>query len=128
MNTPIINPMWIYLINVVGSINELLSLIAPIIGLLFVVGALIYIPWRACEYYEKYDDDVAKDKLFKKMLKVGAIVTVISLTLSCVTPNKQTCYTMLVGSYITPENIESTGENIKSTIDYIFEKIDELEE
>ena len=128
MNTPIINPMWIYLSNLCNNIGLVTFIIAVFLSVALVFCIGLYIVWLNEEYMSDDEEDIARNKKFVKWLRIGISTVIVSVIATCAIPDKQTCYTMLVGSYITPENIESTGENIKSTIDYIFEKIDELEE
>jgi nucleoid DNA-binding protein len=47
--------------------------------------------------------------------------------LAVFTPSSQTCEKMLISSVVTHENVESTKEDAKEFVDYLFEKIEELE-
>lgn len=120
MNTPIIRPSLIYLINLAGGMKTALiviTLIAVVVAI--VVGACISI---SC-----YFNDLPESTL-RRLFKIS-VISGIRCTLACVAiPSEKTCYTMLVGSQLTPQNIQSVGNDLKSTVDYIFEKIDELEE
>ena len=35
---------------------------------------------------------------------------------------------MLVNNYVTPANVQYVGNSVEATVDYIFEKIEELED
>ena len=120
MNTPIIRPSLIYLINLAGGMKTALiviTLIAVVVAI--VVGACISI---SC-----YFNDLPESTL-RRLFKIS-VISGICCTLACVAiPSEKTCYTMLVGSQLTPQNIQSVGNDLKSAVEYIFEKIDELEE
>ena len=128
MSNPIINPLWIYLIDVAGSIITVAVTLMVLLGVGLVFGATFYIMWRVNEYYEDDDDDVRDNKLFLRLLKRGAIAFALSALLVTFIPSEKTMYTMFAASYITEENVELTGDAIKDTVDYIFEKVDELGE
>jgi uncharacterized membrane protein len=113
MNTPIINPLWIYLIDIANEL-DLLSMLAVGICVVMVLVSIGMVS-------EGYKDYL---KLGKKALVFG----VISLIVLIFTPSEDTMYKMLVTSYITPQNIEVTGETITDTVDYIFEKVEQLQE
>jgi uncharacterized membrane protein len=53
---------------------------------------------------------------------VGCGIVVASMFI----PNQKTMYTMMIGSQITPSNIELVGGTVKTTVDYMFDKTGEL--
>lgn len=91
--------------------------------------AVIVVVWFITEY-EHIGKEKERDvrQYFIKWLKIPAIVLISSSVLNLAIPYKQDCYAMLVTSQLTPQNIQSVGNDLKSAVDYIFEKIDELEE
>lgn len=113
MNTPIINPLWIYLIDVAGEL-DILSILAVAICLVIVLVSIGM-------YSDGYKDWL---EIGKKALLFG----VISLIMLIFTPSEDTMYKMLVTNYVTPQNIEVTGETITDAVDYIFEKVEQLQE
>lgn len=120
MNTPIIRPSLIYLINLADGMKTALIVITAM-AIIVAIAMCAYIS-IGC-YYNKHP------KLTEKKLLRISIISGICCTLACVAiPSKKTCYTMLAGSQLTPQNIQSVGNDLKSAVDYIFEKIDELEE
>jgi hypothetical protein len=49
--------------------------------------------------------------------------------LICATiPSEKTMYAMLAASYITEENIDKAGNTVTDMVDYIFDKVDELQD
>lgn len=125
MNTPIINPWAIYLINVCDNL-QFISLIATLIAITAVI--LIGVAW-AFDEDDCCDEEDAKAirQYYMKWIKIPAIVLICSLVFSLVLPTEKTCYTMLVSSQLTEENIHNVGDNAKEVVDYIFEKIQEVQ-
>jgi dipeptide/tripeptide permease len=128
MSNPIINPLWIYLIDVLHSLSGLLMAILIFAGVGLVVGFIMYVIWRTDSYSTNYDEDVENSKTYQRLLKLGAIIFTLSALLVTLIPSEKVMYTMFVSSYVTKENIELTGDAIEDMVDYIFEKVDELGE
>ena len=126
MNTPIINPMTIYLIDVLDNLDILICIILTILIIALSIGIVFYISWRVSEYTPDYENDVQANKQYTSILKKCIGITLLLLLITIAIPNKQTMYQMFVSSYITTENLEVAGDTIKDSVDYIFEKIDEL--
>lgn len=126
MNTPIIKPSLIYLINL--ACNAKFALIMIITAAALAV-AVIVVVWFITEY-EHIGKEKERDvrQYFIKWFKILIIALISSLAMNIALPSEKTCYTMLVSSQLTPQNIQSVGNDLKSAVDYIFEKIDELEE
>lgn len=126
MNNPIINPWLIYLINIINNTSEIafIGMILTIMAL--TTGIIIYLIWRNVEYSQYNEDDVNFNKKAVLSLKRIGIALIIFVLLSLVIPTKETMYTMLVMKYITVENINGGVETVKAAVDYVFEKIDEL--
>lgn len=119
MNTPIIRPSLIYLINLCDNFKTALFIVMLVAG--FVVVVSLY------EYLNEENEEKER-RYFSKQFKILIVALISSLAMNIALPSKKTCYTMLVGSQLTPQNIQSVGNDLKSAVDYIFEKIDELEE
>lgn len=111
MNSPLFNPLWFYLIE----LFERFGIVFVIIGFFAVIGGGI-----AIFIFMMEGDDISK--CVKKIIVVGAIL----LALGGLIPSKETCYKMIVASYVTPANIEGVKGEATDLIDYIIEKIDEL--
>lgn len=125
MNAPIINPWVIYLINLCDNIKTL-SIIAICITVVAVV--IIGLSWG----FEEYDccdeeDTKAIRQYYMKWIKIPTVVLICSLVFNAALPTEKTCYTMLVSSQLTEENIHNVGDNAKEVVDYIFEKIQEVQ-
>lgn len=120
MNTPLIKPSLIYLINLADEMKTALIVITAI-AVVVAIAMCAYIS-IGCYYKER-------PKLTEKKLLRISVISGICCMLACtVIPSKETCYATLVGAQLTPQNIQSVGNDLKSAVDYIFEKIDELEE
>lgn len=126
MNNPIINPLWIYLIDLLNNLNDCLFALSLFLGAGLFVGFIFYFLWRGSEYSSRCDEDIENNKLYKCFLKRGVIIFIILSVLDAVIPSEKVMYTMFVSSYITQENIELTSDAITDMVDYIFEKVDEL--
>lgn len=128
MSNPIINPLWIYLIDVLNSLGGLLLAILIFSGAGLLVGFIMYVIWRTDSYSPNYDEDVEANKTYKRLLKRGTIIFTVSALLFTLIPSEKVMYTMFVATYITEENVELTSDTIVDMVDYIFEKVDELGE
>lgn len=121
---PIINPVAIYVINLMGSLR---------VGL--IIGAVIFAAltiFCAAEYMDMKDGNSDEDKQmtkdFYRSSKRFLICFVLTLILVVFVPSKDTCVEMLVASYVTPDNIDAGVEKTKESIDYIVEKIKEVQD
>lgn len=128
MSNPIINPWWIYLIDVLNSLRNVCLAAFIFLGIGLLLGGVIYIIWRVDEYSSDYEDDVNANKMYQRMLKLGTIIFTIVVLLFTLIPSEKVMYTMFVATYITEENVEITSDAITDVVDYIFEKVDELGE
>lgn len=115
----IVNPWFFYLIDICDELN-IISEVFCCLMFILALGICIAIPILKTE---KQDDFV---KLFTKSLKNFCIIGIIMFAISIATPSKETCEKMIIASIITEENIDAGKEEAKELIDYVFEKIDEL--
>lgn len=74
------------------------------------------------------DDDEYISRLIFITSKKALIASVICIALASLMPSTRTAYAMYTASYTTPENINAVGNVATDTIDYIFEKVDELQQ
>ena len=122
--TPIINPMWFYLIDVLNTLDDIAPIFSFASAVAMVVFAFLwYVMWD--DYYnEKKDISETEYKRFRKIaskfLKGSIIVFVISLFITVMVPAKKTMYTMMVVDQIKLDNIEGVEEAIKDSVDYIY--------
>ena len=106
---PIISPWWFYLIGITGYVGWALK-----IGALF-LGFIAAIVGLDCN-----------EESTKKICLVMAISAVIMLFVSVFIPDKQTAYTMLAASVITPDNIQAVQGNIVDFITNVAKSIQEV--
>ena len=128
MSNPIINPLWIYLINVANNLQDLCVALTIFSGAGLLIGCVLYFIWRQDSYSSTYEEDVKADKVYQRILKRVAIILTISSLFVTLVPSEKVMYTMLVANYVTEENIEITTNALTNMVDYIFEKVDKLGE
>ena len=116
--TPIINPWWFYIVDVIGNFKKACFGIILIIVIVF--GATVLI-----EVGETSDELELDEVKVIKTLKKIVIVVALLITFDMFLPSKKTCYQMMIASQITDTNIQKAEDTIKKSADYIFEKINE---
>lgn len=119
-----INPIWFYLMGLVDDLKGVeivLCMISAFIGVISIFP--IAMNYDVLDF--KHLDD--GNKLLLKVFKTCIITIVITGVLAVFTPSSETCEKMLISSVVTHENVESTKEDAKEFVDYLFEKIEELE-
>lgn len=119
---PIINPWWIYFIDVLSSLKSTLITLLILSGCLLV----IFMIWYALTSGGEYSNEEHLIQPFKKFAKVCFIVGVISTIGVVVIPTKETMYTMMALEQVTPDNISAIGKTGENIIDYITDKIDQV--
>ena len=55
------------------------------------------------------------------------IVGIILFVLGVLMPSEEACYKMMISSYLTPENIDFTKNEIIELIDYIIDKVNQIQ-
>lgn len=65
---------------------------------------------------------------YGKSIKKGTIACIAVTVLGCAIPSQETMYTMLVSSLVTYENVETVGNAIKDSVDYIMDKVVDSED
>lgn len=96
MDTPIISPVWFYLVDAVPRVGAFLGFLGIGLG---VVGVIIL---------------VQDDKgifTFKKFLISGVVVFAVSVLF----PSKDACYQMIAAKAITPNNIKTVTDYVNDT-------------
>ena len=112
---PIINPLWFYLIDVLGSFRAIILFTGIILLFIIIVGADLTL-------YPKDFKEWLKSKQFEKLLILGVLLIMIGTLFPC----QETAYKMLVASLVTPDNIEATGGAVQDIVDYIINSVNEL--
>lgn len=120
MDTPIINPMILYLIDVVGHLKIMCGITLFVLAITLLL--MLYFYFIAGVYTDEEDK-----KLFKT-IKYFTVSSIIVSFLLVVLPSSATLTKMYVASFTTAENIELLGDTAKDTIDYIVDKIDEAKD
>ena len=123
MKGAIINPLWFYLIDVLGNVKDIMFVIL-IILIIFGFGALLFLPILL----DFFDDIFEDEKLFFKFLKKVVIFLLIIIGVFSIIPSKETMYTMMVANYVTYENVEAATDVIQDSVDYIMDKLGENDE
>ena len=114
--TPIINPWWFYLVDVIGNFK--LACLALLLIIVIGFGATVLIEVGGVA------DELGLDeaKVIKTLKKI-VIVVALLITFDMFLPSKKTCYQMMIASQVTEENVKKAEDVIKDSVDYIFEKI-----
>lgn len=113
MNAPIISPWLIYFIETAAS----LSCFVKVFGAASLCAAFVlYIHSNAT-----YDEEDA-EKSSKRAKKFFTICIVLA-SLAVFIPTTDTIYKMIAASYVTPANIQVTGELADKAVDKIIDKI-----
>ena len=117
MNDYIIDPIIFYFIELADSINA------------FTLGAIIVsVVFLAVHCIVKWCVELDEDSTFRfKHNKAITVILIISITLNILVPSGEACKKMLISSLITEKNIESTKEEVKEVVDYIFEKFEQMD-
>lgn len=108
---PIINPMYLYLIEVLYNIDVLNQAIFMILTCAVASVTAAYI----------IDDDVRSLlQSHKKKIIALYIAFIISALIAVLVPTKDAMYKMLIASYVTTDNIQIVNDAIKTNLqDYL---------
>lgn len=117
--TPIINPLWFYLIGISENIACTFWIIG---GILLTIGIGIGIVTLIEHEFMK--DDTVKKLL--KIIKQTCIVGGLLVMIGNLTPSEDTCYKMMTATLVTPNNITAVGEAATDVVDYIVDSVDRL--
>ena len=61
-----------------------------------------------------------------KPFRFGKWLFIISTALVILIPSKEEMYTMLVADTVTYEMVDTVGEGVKGTVDYIVDAVDQM--
>ena len=122
---PIINPWIMYVIGLVNNISCVFkSFIIFLLTTLIVVATIGFI--RFVENYDNFDEFLEEYHTAVKWFKKGCISLIIAGIVMILIPSEKTLYSMVVLENVTPNNIEIAGNTGKDVIDYLFDKIDQM--
>lgn len=120
---PIINPWLIYLLNIISTLKTFFAVLGFVMVIATMISIVVFM--SIAEDYDFNPENKIVSRLKKKCIIIFAL-TVISILMAILLPDKETLYTMLVFNYITPNNIDLGVENVKTLIDYVVETIQKL--
>ena len=107
---PIIDPMYLYLIEVLHNLdvfNQGVFIMASIIMVMLVMF-----------YRESFKYD--EDKNFKKYIFIYGFVWLLSFVICVFVPTKDAMYKILLAHYVTTDNIQMVNDAIKGNLqDYL---------
>ena len=111
--TYIINPSWVYWLNVLDSV-KIVAVILCVAGMIatVILGIAVFLAAN-----EK-DEELLHELL--KLLKIIAPITGVCLLSAIFIPSQETMIMMKAAELATKENIQYTSEQLKELIDYII--------
>lgn len=121
MNEPIISPWVFYWVETMDQIRNVVNCV---IGVTMFISVIFLLLTLAFEKEER--EEHISEEIFKRIIKILAIVGVVSVIGFMFIPSKGTMYKMLAASYMTQENIENVGESIDKIADKLVEKINQV--
>lgn len=130
MNTPIIDPMIFYWLQVLDALSK-------VIGLLLVIGltAVLFLTIAAfvendlgsnSEYRDGYREKCfSKRDMYISILKKVAVAIIIPILFEIFVPSKSTMIQMMVAKEVTAENIQTSKKFVIDTIVEVKNALDE---
>lgn len=116
---PIVSPTLIYLCNLCGVLHILTGIIAFILLSVAVILSATTLAENGNNLFISTPKAVDQRKLAKKFF----IAAIVNLILFALLPSEEVAYTLLLSSYLTPNNIAEAGNQITNLIDYLAETI-----
>lgn len=135
MENYIISPWLFYFIDFMPRLTIIFFAIGSIF--LAIGGYIFYIcqekNYPSKIYWEKECINLEKVKSLekeyakkKKQIIVFGIFTLFFYLLAALVPTPNTCYEMLIAHFATYENVDYIGEQIKNITDYVFDRMEEI--
>lgn len=120
---PVVNPWIFYFAKVSDNIRFLASFALFILSVSSVVSLFAYAYFKSSDGYDEVSNEDIKNltSVFKKI----SLSIIVFFTLFVFTPDKETCYQMIISSQVTTENVQKVEEVIKDSVDYIIEKMND---
>lgn len=116
----IIHPIIFYLASVSSDLKQILFIISTILGITIV--CLTFYTFISQEF------TVHTQEKSHKGIKRLSIAAIVIVTLSILLPSKEASQEMLISYVITEENLNTTTNELKGTIDYVIDKINGISE
>ena len=108
---PIIDPIYLYLIEVLHNVDILNQ------GLFFILSILLVCFGGLCCLEKEVKQETFKHK---RLIISVCSVWVISLMVAVLVPTKDAMYKMLIAHYVTTDNLQAVNELVKGNIqDYL---------
>lgn len=108
---PIIDPMYLYLIEVLHNVDILNQ------GLFFTLSILLVCFGGLCCLEKEVKQETLKHK---RLIICVCSIWVVSLMVAVLVPTKDAMYKMLIAHYVTTDNIQIVNEAIKTNLqDYL---------
>ena len=123
--TPIINPWIFYLLSVADKFQIVNIFSLVILGFVLFIGFICFREELDSVYNTK-DENEKIIQNYKKKVKYPLIIFIINLFLLLFVPGKETLTKMIIANVVTYENVDAGVDTTKEIIDYVFEKIDNL--
>ena len=112
-----IDPKMIYWMHVFSELG---------VALLFILVALLFISAAVSLWYiTEEPEKIPQLKRSGIMMIIAMAICVIGLIFI---PDEKTMKEMLIASYVTEEDVGSAKEEVRTLVDYIFEKVEQAEE
>lgn len=111
--TPIIPPIWLYLFEVLSSIDGLLLTIVIVSLIVFFAYGLTAFIW-----YVENDESIWMPK--KWICILICFIFALSVIGTILIPSQETMIYMAGLSFVTPDNVEYGTEIVKSVFDYVI--------
>lgn len=111
MCMPIINPMYLYLIEVLHNLDVINNFVFVVLAFMVLSAGVMYI----IDDYTREIFEPHKGKMIGLF-----IVFAVSALITVLVPTKDTMYKMLIASYVTTDNIQIVNDAIKTNLqDYL---------
>lgn len=122
---PVINPWIMYVIGLVNNISFIFAVVIFfLLSAIIIVAATGFV--KFVENYDNFDEFLEDNHTAVKWFKKGCISLIIAGIVMILIPSEKTLYSMVVLENVTPNNIEIAGNTGKDVIDYLFDKIDQM--
>lgn len=116
--TYIIDPAWVYWMNISNS----LKIMMIIIGALLTLSFIIIVP---ISFFDA-DDEGELWQRHRKAFMAWAVLALTMILIGVFIPDRQTLIEMKVAELATRENVMLTVDQLKEVVDYIVNALKEL--
>lgn len=122
---PIINPWIMYVIGLANNISLIFTAVIVFLFVAIIIAAALGF-FQFIENYDNFDEFLEEYHTAVKWFKKGCVSLIIAGIVMILIPSEKTLYSMVVLENVTPNNIEIAGNTGKDVIDYLFDKIDQM--